>query len=504
MLGARVGVCRPAAPKQGDDVAWLTKSRFLSGLQCAKRLWFEVHEPLGDRLGDSMPLVNGRAFDTLIHKLQPGLVVPREAKIQAAIDETRDILSRGVPAALYQGAFREGPVAAVVDVLRPMGDAFELVEVKVSTEVKDEHLPDIAFQALVLERARVPVARACIGHVNKHFVLKQSDDYMGLLVEDDVTAQVRALLPTIATQAAASVEVIALRSAPDVVMGGQCEKPYPCPFMERCDPHRDRRPNFPLSILPRGGKAVAQLVSEGYHDLRDVPKERLKSAEHQRIHAATVSGEAIMDRDATAGLRQHVAPFAYLDFETMNFAVPEIIGTRPYEQCPFQWSLHVEQPDGTLHHTSYLEVDHFGDFHTLASRLVEALPKTGAVFVYNKSLEKGVLKLLGRLLPTLAPALDEVMDRLVDLWPITKDAYYHPSMLGSWSLKAVLPAIDPSLGYDGLDEIQAGGAAQLAFMEMREPYTSPERRNELTEKLKKYCERDTYGMVVVRRFLCSL
>ena len=117
-------------PDRGRAVAWLTKSRFLSGIQCAKRLWFEVHEPLEESGGNSMPLVNGRAFDEVVQTLEPGLVIPRTGGLPKALDETRDAFSQGSPPVLYQGAFRDGPLAVIVDILRAKDSAFELVEVK--------------------------------------------------------------------------------------------------------------------------------------------------------------------------------------------------------------------------------------------------------------------------------------------------------------------------------------------------------------------------------------
>lgn len=483
-------------------MAWLTKSRFMSGLQCAKRLWYEVHEPLEARPGDSMPLINGRAVDQVTQTLQPGPVISRDDGLPVALEETQALFARGAPSVLYQGAFREGPLAAIVDILRAGDGAFELIEMKASTAVKLEHLPDVGFQALVLEQARIPVARVHIGHVNNQFVLQRHNDYAGLIVEDDVTEHVRAVLPEISERVARSLETMALGSAPDVSMGEHCNKPYPCPFQERCASQGPQPPQYPLSILPRGGKLVVELASEGYQDLREVPAERMKSKDHKRVHAATVSGSAVFDRAATAELRMLSPPFAYLDFETMSSAVPEIVGTRPYEQCPFQWSMHVESADGALQHAQYLAVNNFGDLATLASELLAALPESGPVFVYNQTLEKGVLQLLARLVPTLAPALTAVVDRIRDLWPITKAAYYHPEMLGSWSIKDVLPTIDPSLGYEAL-EVQEGTAAQVAFLELRDPAVTRERRDKLAQALRTYCERDTYGMVVLRQFLCS-
>jgi hypothetical protein len=482
---------------------WLTKSRFMSGRQCIKRLWFETHEPLEGAPAESMPLVNGRTVDRLVQQLEPGPVVSHEDGMRASVEETRRILSSDPPSVLYQGAFQEGSLAAVADILRRTEKGFELVEVKASTSVKEEHLPDAAFQVLLLERAGLAVGRAHVGHVNNQFVLATPGDYRGLFVESDVTKPLRELLPKISDQAAEFIRVVEQDAAPDVSMGDHCEVPHVCPFTERCKLRGPPQPDFPLSILPRGGKVVAQLRADGYTDLRAVPAERLKSEVHLRIHAAAVSGQAKLDREATAELRNHAPPFAYLDFETITFAVPVVIGTRPYEQCPFQWSVHVERTDGTLDHAEFLAIEDFGNFEDLASRLLTALPGAGPVFVYNQTLEKGVLELLARLVPGLAPRLNDVVSRLVDLWPITKAAYYHPDMLGSWSLKDVAPTVDPTLNYKTLEGVQEGDAAQLAFVELRNGAPDAARRAELQQQLKTYCRQDTYALVVLRRLLCG-
>lgn len=487
------------------DVSLLTKSLFLSGLQCPKRLWYEIHQPSESPGGESMPVMNGRAVDQAVRQIRPGPVVSRHQGLASALKQTRGLLDQGRSGLLYQAAFRDGELAAVTDILRAKGARYELIEVKASTAVKDEHLPDVAFQTLVLERAGIPLASANIGHVNNQFVLRSPGEYTGLLVEVDVTATVRALIPSIAKEAAQALTVIAAPRPPEVPMGDHCATPHPCPFADRCSSKAGTAPEYPLSILPRGGKIAAQLAADGYADLREVPADRLLSPVHRRVHAATVTGKPVIDRAATAVLRQLQPPYSYLDFETMNFAIPEIIGTRPYEQCPFQWSLHVETALGASPwHTDYLAVDRFADVGALAARLLEALPDAGPIFVYNQTLEKGVLELLARLLPVLAPRLHAIVRRLSDLLPVTRAAYYHPAMHGSWSIKAVIPTIDATLGYETLDEIQDGEAAQLAFLEMRSPETHPRRREQLATRMRTYCERDTYAMVVLRRFLCAL
>ena len=482
---------------------WLTKSRFTSGLQCAKRLWNEVHEPLEQPLADSVALINGRAVDRLVQTLRPGTVISREKGMPAAIAETSRLMREGQRAVLYQPAFRAGDLAVIADVLRRAGSQATLVEVKSSTGVKREHVADVGFQTLVLRNARVPVDRVLLAHVDSRFVLRREGDYDGLITEQDVTSEVEVALPGIAESAVALQGVMASRTRPVVPMGSQCTDPYACPFIERCTEERGDLPEYPVELLPRGGKAVEKLQAAGYADLQQVPAGLLAGEVHLRVHQATVSGVAYFDVAATVSLRDLAYPMAYLDFETIGYAVPQIIGTRPYEQLPFQYSLHIERSATEVEHAEFLAVESFGDFEAMARALVAAVPDSGPVFAYNAPFERAVLSDLANRVPGLAVSLRQVAERLVDLLPITRSAYYHRAMKGSWSIKAVLPTIAPELDYQDLGDVQEAGGAQLAFMKLRAGQLTAVREKALRAALLKYCERDTWAMVVLRRFLCG-
>jgi len=484
-------------------MAWLTKSRFLSGLQCHKRLWFEIHQPLEEAAPTPIPLLQGRAFDQAVRELLPGVVISRSDGMPAAIAETKRVLAerKQGPTTLHQSAFRAGDLAVITDVLRRSGPQFELIEVKASTAVKETHIPDAAFQFLVLQRAKIPVGKVFIGHVNNQFVLRHAGDYQGLLAEAEITGEVLGYLPEAATRAVQLQEVMASKSMPAIPMGAQCRDPYECPFIERCAAGV-KQPEYPIGLLPRGGKLIEQLAAQGFQDLRDVPARRLTQEIHRRVLDATTSGLAYFDLAATAELRELSTPFAYLDFETISFSVPELIGTRPYEQLPFQWSVHVEHSATYISHAEYLAIESFGDFAAIAGALLAALPAAGAIFAYNAGFEAGILERLADRLPTQASALRGLAQRLVDLLPITRQAYYHRDMLGSWSIKSVVPTIAPELGYETLDEVQEGDGAQRAFLELRSAGISVERKAELQSALLCYCAHDTWVMVILRRF-CS-
>jgi hypothetical protein len=482
---------------------WLTKSRFTSGLQCPKRLWNEVHAPLEQPMADNVAFVNGRQIDQLVQKLRPGVVVSRDRGMPAAIAETARLMRQPEVTVLYQPAFRAGDQAVIADVLRRSAHRATLVEVKSSTGVKPQHIADVGFQTLVLRAARVPVDRVTLAHVDSRFVLRKPGDYDGLIAEVDVTNEVEAELPGIAESAAALQGVLASRAPPSIAMGPQCQSPYECPFVDRCTREQGAPPEFPVELLPRGGQAIDSLRQAGYADLTEVPAELLTGELHQRVHQATVSAQPYFDAGATVQLREYPCPRAYLDFEAIGLAVPELVGTRPYQMLPFQFSLHVERSPTQIEHSEFLAIESFGDFRAMAQALLQAVPDSGPVFAYHAPFEHGVLDDLAERVPELASGLKEVAGRLIDLLPVTRAAYYHRDMKGSWSIKAVLPTIAPALDYRELEDVQEAGAAQLAFLQLHEGKLPPSRDAALRRALLEYCKRDTWGLVVLRRFLCD-
>jgi hypothetical protein len=412
-------------------------------------------------------------------------------------------LQSGESPILYQPAFRAGNLAVIADVLHTRAAGSTLMEVKSATSVKPEHVPDVGFQTLVLRRSGIGVDRVLLTHVNAQFELQHEGDYEGLLIEQDLTDEVEALLPQIEASALELEALMAFPEMPRIAMGAQCTRPHACPFIARCTAQQGPGPDYPIELLPRGAKIVPLLRAEGYSDLMQVPSGRLRGAVHQRVHEATLSGVVYFDPAATQALRRCAYPMAYLDFETIGLAVPEFLGTHPYEPWPFQWSLHVEDSPGQLRHGEYLAPDQLADLAGLAAALLRAVPESGPVFAYNASFEKGVLLRMADRVSTEANALRELAARLIDLLPVTRAAYYHRDMQGSWSIKAVLPTLVPELDYGNLNEVQEGDGAQRALLELRAGQLSAARRAALEEALRRYCERDTWALVVLRRFLCG-
>lgn len=290
-------------------------------------------------------------------------------------------------------------------------------------------------------------------------------------------------------------------SEPATLPGEHCDAPFPCEFAGYCHAALPVGPEWPVTVLPHGG--MKRWVERGVHDLLAIDPGALTNATHARIHRATVSGEVFHDVEgARAAMVSWAFPRTWLDFETIGFAVPRWIGTRPYQQVPFQFSAHVEAADGTIVHREFLSLDGSDPRRPCAEALIEMTPPMGAVIAYNASFEKGRIVELAAAFPDLAVALHGIAARIVDLLPVTRANWYHRDQRGSWSIKAVLPTIAAEMDYASL-EVKDGGSAQIAYAEAIAAGCTSERRLALDVALRAYCGRDTEAMIALARRLTS-
>jgi hypothetical protein len=222
----------------------------------------------------------------------------------------------------------------------------------------------------------------------------------------------------------------------------------------------------------------------------------LLNDKQQRVKAVTLSGKPYFDQHAAAAeLSTHKLPAYFLDFETIQFAVPIWKGTRPYQQIPFQFSVHRLSRTGKLEQQAFLDLSGADPSKAFAEALIAACGHRGPIFVYNAGFETARIRELSERFPRLAQPLLALNGRVVDLLPVARDHYYHPSQQGSWSIKAVLPALCQDLRYGDLDGVQNGGMAMDAFLEALTPQTSKTRKAEIEQQLLAYCALDTYAMV---------
>ncbi len=471
--------------------------------QCPKRLWLEIHRPdlredseatqvsfqIGHQVGD----IAQRIYDP------EGLGVLIDVQTEGfsrAFERSAELLHAMQP--IFEAGFSAGGALAFADVMLPEQidgkQVWHMVEVKSSTSVKDYHRDDVAVQAFVAQSAGVPLQGISLAHIDSSWTYPGNDDYRGLLKENDLTSEAFSRTEEVKAWIAQAQSIAAMPSEPVAKIGAQCKIPYPCGFMEHCS--RDLpKAEFPIHWLPYFSAKAKKLTPLGIDDLRNVPDDML-SVRQQRVKTHTLANTVFFDAvGAAADLAVHSLPAYFLDFETIQFAVPIWKGTRPYQQNTFQFSLHALSESGQLDHTEFLDLSGNDPSESFAHALIAACGVRGPVYVYNAGFETARIRELATRYPHLRTPLLAINARVVDLYPIARERYYHPSQQGSWSIKKVLPAVVPELRYDALDGVQDGGMAMEAFLEAIHPDTNPERKNQIEQQLLAYCKLDTYAMV---------
>lgn len=482
----------------------LSKSKLLSCLQCEKKLWLELYRPELAEVSASreMTLTFGHEVGTVARTLydtysrgietDPGLL-----GVFQAVALTTELLGERRP--IFEAGFSANGTTAFADLLLPVDEtpdaAWRMVEVKASASLKDYHRDDAAVQAYVALNSGLPLESIAVAHVDSKWVYPGGGDYRGLLKEEDLTEEAFDRREEVESWIADAQDVASRQDEPFKATGDHCSKPYDCGFLGYCR-SRQARPEHPAEWFPHKGKNLKKLIFEdGCLEMSEVPDESLNS-QQLRVKRHTLANTVYFDAVGSArDLAPHGFPSFFLDFETIAFAVPVWPGTRPYQQIPFQFSLHRLGSDRQLEERSFLDVSGDDPSRALALSLIEACEENGPVFAYNAPFERGVIEGLASRLPDLRPSLTRIMERLVDLLPIARNRYYHPAMQGSWSIKNVLPTIAHDLDYGTLEGVQDGGMAQFAFKEAIRSDTSTSRRTELRKQLVDYCRLDTYSMV---------
>jgi hypothetical protein len=477
----------------------LSKSRFMAGIQCEKRLYLECyHRDLADPVNVNQQAVfdSGTDVGILARQLYPdGILLDVDfMHFPQALSLTKAALGKKIQVPLFEAAFQFDNVRTRVDILKPTDNTtFSLIEVKSSSSLKEEYVLDSAIQFYILIGAGINVTQVCLAHLNKEYVYPGGEYALTqLFAPDDITGEVQALQPEIKKFLQSMRLCLAESSIPLIKSGKQCTKPYRCSFFGYC--HQNEPANH-ISQLPRiSEKSLQRLEEIGVSDILEIPADFSELNEiQQRVRDCVVNNTLYLDKEIKNELSKLVYPVHFLDFETFNPALPLYIGTKPYEVIPFQWSDHVLDKDGTLHHKEFLH-DGTGDPRPgFAESLVNTLGKSGSVVVYS-GYEQGRIKALAEAFPQYSDDLIAVLPRIFDLLPQVRNYCYHPEFHGSFSIKSVLPVLVPGMGYKDL-EINEGGLASLAYFEIINPQTTQEKRTELRSNLLKYCERDTVAMV---------
>src|SRR5213592_2235787 len=487
--------------------ARLSKSRFVTGCQCHKLLWWTVHEP------DAIELQPDKVLQDLFDQCRqvgeaarqryPGGVLidlPHSAGA-ARVAATQKALAEGAPA-VFEATFIADETFVAIDVLERQGDGYRLTEVKSSTSQKDEHIPDVAVQARVAAACGVNVIAADVLHLNKEFRHPDTGD---LFARTDVTGPVVAFLPQVADEIARQREMLA-GPLPDIPVGLHCFEPRECPFIGRCWPEA---PDHIRNLAGVGPKRTAAYLARGITSIADLPAREKLNFTQRRELKAMAENRLIVEPT----LARELAPFAsplsrrergtggedfrlgFLDFETIARAIPVWPGMAPWQQAAAQFSYHERQPDGSYTHAAFLAEGPQDARPPLAAAMVRATANAARVVMYT-AFEKTRIRELQQAVPELAADLAALEAKLIDLHPVVKNCVYHPDFRGSFSLKYILTPLVPELTYSDLVIVDGRVAsveiARLLFVADKIPR---QERDRVRQDLLNYCERDTWAMV---------
>ena len=473
----------------------LSKSRFVAGWLCPNELWWQVHEPDAPELVPDVSLQDrmnqGNEVGELACTYVPGGVLidlPHTA-VDERLAKTREALDSNA-AAIYEASFLEDDVFVAVDILERTDRGFNMIEVKSSTKLKDEHLPDAAIQTHVLRKSGIDVRRAEVMHLNTEC---RYPDLSNLFTRADVTEQIEPLLPDVPDQIAQQMELIN-GPEPEIAIGQQCFGRRECPFTGRCWP--DMSGDHVGSLSGVGLKKTWELMQRGYHSIHDLtPDVKIPRAAERQVRAVR-KNKMIIGPGFTEAMGQFEGPLAFLDFETVSRAIPVWDGCWPWQQAPVQFSCHVVTADGEITHREWLAQPGRDPREELALTMIEACRSANKVVAWYASFERSRINELIEALPYLADELNDINERLVDPHRVVKDYVYHPVFHGSFSIKKVLPALVPELDYGAL-EISEGGTAsvELSRLLFRPDTLSAEETHKLRRDLLKYCKMDTWACV---------
>lgn len=484
-------------------MALLSKSDFLLYLRHPAWLWLKKHRrkllPEPDAALQAL-FDSGHRFEAFAEQRFPSAVklgFDNYSQYRDLPRRTHQALTDGA-GTIFQGRFEIGRATCIIDVLKRVeGNLFDLFEIKASTSAKPEHIPDLAFQLMVLEGAGLKIRNLGVVHVNRDYVRSGPIDIDALSTLTDVTEKVKEARDETAAQADRALTIMDLTSMPDasprhLQSGSMIDW---MAIYEAVD-----GPVAKYSIYKLAGvkaNQLGKLEDAGVSSMNEIPDGFSLTERQERQITAIKTGLRAIDHTAIKSFLDEVDyPLYFLDYETFSDVVPVFDGTRPYQQVPFQYSLHIRRaPGAELEHREYLHEENSNPVPALLDRLQKDLGNTGNVVVWYDPFETRRNTEMGEMSPLHAAFLADVNSRVIDLMdPFKKGWFVDKDFFGSASIKKVLPVIAPDLSYGAL-QIQDGQSAQREWMDVVLAGKQPRRRTEVFANLRSYCGLDTMAMV---------
>ena len=339
----------------------ISKSRYMAGARCLRRLWLLVHSPelgAGKTAADFALMDQGRQVGKRAQQLFPGGVEVRTSNPDEAIRITQELIENPDIPAIHEAAFAFDGLLVRVDILHRRGDGrWRLIEVKSSASMKEEHAEDVAIQYRVVSNCGLDVATCHLAHLNRNYVYQGGNiDPWRFFRIRNLTREVTRLQTKLVFQLRSEFRVLAMEAEPNLPTGKHCVQPAICEFYDHCNPPR---PEDHIAYLPYiHANAVEELAEMGVESIGDIPDDFELTDIQRRAATSVQTGTPWFSPDLGKQLESLQYPLSFMDFETVNPAIPCFPGMRPYDHLPFQWSVHVQrEPGATPEHYEFLCVN---------------------------------------------------------------------------------------------------------------------------------------------------
>jgi len=477
----------------------ISKSSYIRGLQCEKSFYLNFyHKQFGIPRDeqDTTKFEIGHDVGRYAQQLFPGGVdcgyeITKDRTRSAEL--TRKSIKEGMNV-IYEAAFEYDGLLCFADILVKKGNEWIIYEVKSSTSVKDYHINDAAFQYYVISN-NIQVKDAFIVCLNNQYVRNGNIDIKQLFIMESVLERSLNLQDKIKTNVLEYKKLTIAKAIPDIKLGKHCDDPFACDFKGYC--WKDVPEYSVFNIQNMRGKDY-ELYNLGIVELKDIPKDfKLNDKQLIEVNSYLNNTEHI-DKDAIKDFLTNISyPLYFLDFETFQLTIPEFDNSKSYQQIPFQFSLYYKESKYSEAVPYAFLADPAGDPRkAFIESLIAQTLKSGSIVVYNAGFEKSRINELARDFTEYAEHLNNINDRIIDLMePFRLKAIYKPAMRGSYSMKFVLPAINPEYSYKNLN-VKEGGQASIEFLRLRS-ITDKQEIEQVRKNLIDYCNLDTYGMIVI-------
>ena len=481
----------------------LSKSTFIRGLQCFKSLYlYKNYYHLKDPIAPELQAVfnRGHRVGNLAQQLFPGGVdcaPTKRFKYLESVAKTKELINNGQEV-IYEATFQVERVLIMLDILVKRDGKWFAYEVKSSTKISDTYITDAAIQYYVITNSGLKLEDISIVHIDNHYILKEElklDQYFKTISVKDRILEIQ---PRLNKQVKEMKAVIFERDIPAKEIGKHCFSPYQCDYLGHCWKGKKDAEIFSLAGIGKEGQVA--LFEKGIRKFSDISSDEQLS-KSQKIQ---IKSEPVLKKDNIQKfLTQLEFPLWFLDFETVQYAVPKYEGVKPYQQIPFQYSLHKLEEDSKLSHSYFLAEPGIDPRASFTKSLFDTVGQEGSVIVYNATFEKMIVKQLYDWFPEKKLEAQHMIKRFVDLMkPFQAKDYYLPEMHGSHSIKAVLPALCKEMSYKNL-AINNGHIAAMAYNELQSS-SDMFRIEEVKQNLLEYCKLDTLAMVKIYEKLIEI